>query len=195
MRVLGRRRGPLCRTGEPPAREPRPITFPDGTTETLDYSNFIGITLGGLYDSLSWPDLAGFLADVEHQASAGTLGARAQRFRGTPAYIAKRGFPRYPNFLESFPPVACSDSDNPDSYAAWWNAGIAADAAHGYFGRLWTWASAICAPWHHTDAARYMGPFNRRTANPVLAVGNLFDPATPYQGARPSTPSSPTRRC
>ena len=163
---------------------PVPITFPDGTTGVLDYSNFIGITLGGLYDSLSWPDLAAFLADVEHQASAATLGARAQRFRGTPAYIAKRGFPRYPNFLESFPPVACSDSDNPDTYDAWWNAGIAADAAHGYFGRLWTWASAICAPWHHTDAARYMGPFNRRTANPVLAVGNLFDPATPYQGAQ-----------
>lgn len=29
-----------------------------------------------------------------------------------------------------------------------------------------------------------MGPFNRRTANPVLLVGNLFDPATPYQGAQ-----------
>ena len=43
---------------------------------------------------------------------------------------------------------------------------------------------AICAVWHHTDAARYMGPFNRRTANPVLVVGNLFDPATPYQGAQ-----------
>ncbi len=163
---------------------PVPITFPDGTTGVLDYSNFIGITLGGLYDSLSWPDLAAFLADVEHQASARTLGARAERFRGTPAYIAKRGFPHYPNFLENFPAVACSDSDNPDTYDAWWNAGIAADAAHGYFGRLWTWASAICASWHHTDAARYMGPFNRRTANPVLVVGNLFDPATPYQGAQ-----------
>lgn len=28
-----------------------------------------------------------------------------------------------------------------------------------------------------------MGPFNRRTANPVLVVGNTFDPATPYHGA------------
>ena len=28
-----------------------------------------------------------------------------------------------------------------------------------------------------------MGPFDRRTSNPVLVVGNQFDPATPYQGA------------
>jgi pimeloyl-ACP methyl ester carboxylesterase len=62
-------------------------------------------------------------------------------------------------------------------------AGLAADAAHGYFGRIWTWASGICAAWDHTDTARYMGPFNRRTANPVLVVGNQFDPATPLHGA------------
>ena len=30
---------------------------------------------------------------------------------------------------------------------------------------------------------RYTGPFNRRSANPVLVVGNTFDPATPYHGA------------
>jgi hypothetical protein len=28
-----------------------------------------------------------------------------------------------------------------------------------------------------------MGPFNKRTANPVLVVGNQFDPATRYEGA------------
>jgi hypothetical protein len=28
-----------------------------------------------------------------------------------------------------------------------------------------------------------MGPWTRRTANPVLVVGNRFDPATRYQGA------------
>jgi TAP-like protein len=28
-----------------------------------------------------------------------------------------------------------------------------------------------------------MGPFSNRTSNPVLVVGNQFDPATPYHGA------------
>jgi hypothetical protein len=159
------------------------VTFPDGTSTVLDYSQFVGFTLGAMYDSSSWPDLAAMLADVEHQASAQQIGARAQRFRGASLYIPKRGFPHYFNFVEGFPAVACADSDNPDSYEAWWNAGIAADAANGYFGRIWTWASGICASWDRTDADRYLGPFDKRTSNPVLVVGNQFDPATPYQGA------------
>ena len=28
-----------------------------------------------------------------------------------------------------------------------------------------------------------MGPFTNVTANPILIIGNLFDPATRYQGA------------
>ena len=98
-------------------------------------------------------------------------------------YIAKRGFPQYPNFVEGFPAVACSDSDNPDSYAAWSAAGAASDAAFGYFGRIWTWVSSICAEWPTADADRYVGPFTRSTANPVLVVGNRYDPATRYEGA------------
>ena len=162
---------------------PAPITFPDGSSGVLDYSNLIGLTLGGLYDSSTWPDLAQLLADIEHQAGAQQLGARAERFRGAAVYLPKRGFPHYPNFAEGFPAIACADSDNPAGYDAWWNAGIAEDAATGYFGRIWTWASGICASWDHSDADRFMGPFNRRTSNPVLVVGNQFDPATPYHGA------------
>ena len=59
-----------------------------------------------------------------------------------------------------------------------------ADAQFGYFGRLWTWASSICAEWRGFDRDRYMGPFNRATANPVLVVGTRFDPATRYEGAQ-----------
>jgi pimeloyl-ACP methyl ester carboxylesterase len=164
-------------------QRPVTVTFADGTSDVLGYSDLIGYSLGALYDSSSWPDFAALLADIEHQASGQQIGARAQRFRGSGLYLPKRGFPRYLNFAESFAPVACADSDNPSSYEAWWNAGIAADAANGYFGRLWTWASGICASWDRTDADRYMGPFNARTSHPVLVVGNQFDPATPYHGA------------
>jgi hypothetical protein len=90
----------------------------------------------------------------------------------------------YENFVEGFPGVACSDSDNPDAYAAWSIAGARSDAQFGYFGRPWTWASSICAEWRGFDRDRYMGPFTRSTANPILVVGNTFDPATRYQGAQ-----------
>jgi pimeloyl-ACP methyl ester carboxylesterase len=163
---------------------PAHVTFPDGSTGEVNYSNLIGMTLGAMYDSSSWESFAQALADLEVQASAATLGARLQKFwNPTNAYITKRGFPRYQNFLEGFPPVACADSDNPHSYAAWSAAGTASEAAFGTFGRIWTWVSSICAAWPTADADRYMGPFTHRTANPVLIIGNLFDPATRYQGA------------
>jgi hypothetical protein len=150
-----------------------------------------------MYSSFGWPDFAEFLASLESQASAANLGRVLATVRGTSAlarssnelsraaagYVTKRGFPTYPNFIESFPAVACADSDNPSSYQAWVDAGAAADAAYGYFGRIWTWASAICAEWPGLDSDRYTGPFNRATDNPVLVVGATWDPATRYQGA------------
>jgi hypothetical protein len=38
--------------------------------------------------------------------------------------------------------------------------------------------------WEGFDDDRYLGPFNRPTANPVLVVGNRFDPTTPFEGAQ-----------
>jgi len=150
----------------------------------IDYNNLVGMTLGAMYDSSSWEDFAATLADIEAaEALTPTLKARIKAFQLRPMYIAKRGFPRYPNFVEGFPAVACGDSDNPDSYSAWSAAGAASDAAFGYFGRIWTWASSICAEWPAADADRYMGPFNKQTANPVLVVGTRYDPATRYEGA------------
>jgi pimeloyl-ACP methyl ester carboxylesterase len=163
---------------------PLVVTNPDGSSMEINYSILIGMTLGAMYDSSSWEDFAGVLASLESAtADPAKLGARLQPFLGPPAYITKRGFPHYENFVEGFPAVACVDSDNPHTYAAWSAAGAAEDAATGYFGRIWTWVSSICAAWPHGDADRYTGPFNKRTANPVLVIGNLFDPATRYQGA------------
>ncbi|TMJ93848.1 MAG: alpha/beta hydrolase [Actinobacteria bacterium] len=168
-------------------QSPVVITFPDGSSFVLDYSTLIAGTLGAMYDSSSWEGFAETLAEVEGALEAGSapasLRADLRQLRFRPAYISKRGFPRYPNLLEGFPAVGCADTDNPHSYAAWSAAGAAADAAHGYFGRIWTWVSSVCAKWPAADSDRYPGPFNHRTANPVLVIGNLFDPATRYQGA------------
>ena len=165
---------------------PVDITFPDGSGFNATYANLIGATLGPMYDSLSWEDFAGGLAFVEGKvlgpAFAARVAPRAALAAWRPDYITKRGFPHYYNF-EGFPAVACSDSDNPASYAGWHDAAVAANAQFGYFGPLWTWVTSICAKWGGTDADRYIGPFNRTTAAPVLVVGNLFDPATRYEGA------------
>jgi pimeloyl-ACP methyl ester carboxylesterase len=39
---------------------------------------------------------------------------------------------------------------------------------------------AYCVGWTARAADPYLGPWDRRTAAPVLVVGNTFDPATAY---------------
>jgi pimeloyl-ACP methyl ester carboxylesterase len=151
----------------------------------VPYSDLILMTLQAMYDSFSWEDFAVLLADIEAASTASaSLQARMEAFQHRPMYITKRGFPQYPNFVEAFPAVSCADSHNPDTYAAWSAAADDADASFGYFGRFWTWVSSPCAEWGFTDDDRYTGPFTAATANPVLVVGNRFDPATRYEGAQ-----------
>ena len=170
--------------GEQLKAHPLDVVFPDGSTGVVNYSNLIGMTLGALYDSSMWEDFAGALADLELQANAATLGIRLEPYRQPAlAYIPKRGFPHYFNAIESFAPVACADSDNPHGYAAWSTVGATEEATYAPFGRIWTWASSICAQWPFSDRDRYTGPFTHTTANPVLVIGNLWDPATRYEGA------------
>jgi pimeloyl-ACP methyl ester carboxylesterase len=156
----------------------------DGETFPFTYTDLIYGTLGALYSPFAWPFAAEFLALIEDSASAQVLGAALGKLRTSLGYVNKRGFPRYPNFLEGSPAVFCSDSDNPDSHADWFTAAESAEAQFGYFGRAWTWISSICAVWPGKSDDRYTGPWNARTANPVLVVGNYFDPATRYEGAQ-----------
>jgi pimeloyl-ACP methyl ester carboxylesterase len=162
---------------------PVQIPMPDGSVIEVNYSILILNTLVALYDPLSFPDLAQLLAGLESLADPLAVGVKLDALMARPSFITKRGMPRYRNFVESTPGVACSDSDNPRSYEAWFADGLAADAEFGYFGSVWSWAWALCAEWPGADAGRYIGPFATRTAHPVLIVGEEFDPATRYAGA------------
>ena len=169
--------------------EPVSITVPGGPNgEPVEipffYGDLIGMSLGALYDSFSWPFMAEDLAFLESVIAGGPAAAPAtfavgQTFQ---AYTAKRGFPRYFNFVESFPAVACADSDNPDRTADW--VAAAGDISFDdYFRQLWTYASSPCLAFPTTGADRYTGPFDADTANPVLVASTLYDPATPVHGA------------
>jgi pimeloyl-ACP methyl ester carboxylesterase len=162
------------------------LTDPEtGAVFEYGYSNLIGDSLGAMYSSFSWPDFANLLAALE-SLSVPLANSSLSAFREAAGLMEAPfpEFPEYQNGLEGFPGVACSDSDNPSSYNAWWEAGIRSDAKYGYFGRVWTWASSICAEWPGADSDRYTGPWTRRTDAPVLVVGTRYDPATRYEGAR-----------
>ena len=162
---------------------PLVLILPDGTTFTFTDANLILETLLAMYNSFSWPSFAEFLALLDLLAPPAAIGASLDAYWQEAGFVNKRGDPAYPNAVEGFPGVACSDSDNPDNYPAWSAAAADAEANFGYFGPIWTWVSSICARWPGSMDSRYAGPFTTNTANPVLVVGNLFDPATRYEGA------------
>ena len=158
-------------------RNPLTLPLPDGTTIAYDESFLVGDTLGALYDSAVWPDLAALLVELEAATNPAQIQARVVRLRQALQQDD------YPNFVEGFPGVACSDSVNPKSYDAWRRAANISRYRDGIFGPLWTWITSVCAEWPGRAADRYLGPFTARTARTVLVVGNLFDPATAYSGA------------
>jgi hypothetical protein len=164
--------------------EPFVTTLPDGTTFTFTYQDLISNALGAMYSSFSWPSFAQFLAGIDSMVSPTVAGASLEFFWEEAGFITKRGTPQYPNNVEGFPGVACSDSEDPNNYPAWVAAATKAEAQYGYFGPIWTWASSICAAWPGLKIDSYLGPFTHATANSVLVIGNFYDPATRYQNAQ-----------
>ena len=79
--------------------------------------------------------------------------------------------------------MECSDSPNPRNPAAFGRLAALSFARAGDIGPSWAWNDGPCASWPARAADRYSGPWNRRTANPVLVIGNTYDPSTAYRGA------------
>jgi pimeloyl-ACP methyl ester carboxylesterase len=125
--------------------------------------------------------LSGIL-DTRKSRNAAEKAAKATQAKRSG--FAKGGFP-YENGWEAYQSVMCTDGLNPADASMWPTYADASDKTAPDFGRLWTWASTPCAAktWTVQDEDRYAGPFTRRTANPVLVVGNYWDPATNYDSA------------
>jgi pimeloyl-ACP methyl ester carboxylesterase len=154
-----------------------PAQLPD---QTVTYADLVVTTLLALYEPELWPDLAVFLQQLDTLTAPRAAAAALQALR---TRLGASQQEDYPNLLEGQFGVFCSDSDNPATVGAWKRAARASDRRFPYFGRPWTWLSSLCQPWPGRDADRYTGPFTKRTSNPVLIVGNRFDPASRYQGA------------
>ncbi len=158
-----------------------PVQLPDGEGGRIPfgYHDAVQASLGALYAPSAWPDLAEFLQalDTGRLARAARILRESQPPRPEPAtdYVQSDA--------ESFGGVWCLDGANPTSVTAWARAARAADRTWPYFGRPWIWAGSICASWPGQDDDRYAGPFDARTANPVLIVNTRYDPATRYQDA------------
>ncbi|SDT02026.1 TAP-like protein [Microlunatus soli] len=170
----------------------KPIVIDDveGNPYSVDYATMISTVLDDLYDpagsepltdnlSLLWK-FSGLEKNAVAIPAADQAAARKRFGRAAKPY----GFP-YDNSLEAFTGVLCTDSMNPSKVSAWPPAIKQADPAAKYFGELWAWSSAPCAgsTWTVTDEDAYRGPFDKKTAGPVLVIGDYWDPATNYKSA------------
>ncbi|WP_328322707.1 alpha/beta fold hydrolase [Kribbella sp. NBC_00382] len=144
-----------------------PLELPDGTVVT--YADLVQETLNDLYNAGTYHTLARYL----HAIDTGTVPEAKALQTETPYYQTSEGFNG----------VWCTDSLRPAHPSAWANAARTADRNWPYFGRPWNWSASVCANWPGHDSDRYLGPFNKRTANPILVIGQRWDPATPYEGA------------
>ncbi|MCH8613123.1 alpha/beta hydrolase [Arsenicicoccus dermatophilus] len=89
--------------------------------------------------------------------------------------------------------VICSDAVNPKDPMVWHQTATAA-AKTSWFAPLWVWQSSLCAGWPGSHADAYWGPFDVKPAHPLLVVGNIHDPATPYANAKAVAAMSPGAR-
>ena len=179
VRVLRRRRRALrCARGDACASEPVEIDLPgrhDRAARLLEPDRdharrAVRLARRGGTSPSSWPTSRPRSQPEAHgQRLRVRLSGRGRDRPYVPTRGVRHAFPEepdYPNFVEGFPGVACSDSDNPDAYAAWSIAGAAADARFGYFGRIWTWASSICAEWRGRRPRPLHGPVQPRDRQP-----------------------------
>jgi pimeloyl-ACP methyl ester carboxylesterase len=178
-------------------REPLVIVDPNGEPFTVNYQVLVEFTLGSLYDPSSSTDLADALQTVyaatEQRAAHPQRTQARVRARVRAALLRGRRPPGWQTVpqdepyagLEWAPAVYCSDSTNPSNPYDWPRYARRADRQGYPFGSPWVYASLPCATWPASDPDRYTGPWNRRTASPLLLVANrLGDPATPYEGAK-----------
>jgi pimeloyl-ACP methyl ester carboxylesterase len=127
-----------------------------------------------LYSKSEWPDLGSSLVSAKGGSGSGLLNLSDryyQRYQG-----------HYANLMDVFNTVSCNDSPPGPSDAT-----IRATAqkwAHDYpmFGLQFAAGMFTCQQWQPRRAVPPL-PTAPDTSHPILVIGNLHDPATPYQGA------------
>ena len=136
----------------------------DPQSANVTYAQAVSMTGNDLYSVAGWPMLA---AELQNLWTKGEATAPA----AVPGQLLGQAFA-----------IRCSESPNPGP-AAFPSLDAFASQRAGPIGPYWSWTSVACASWRSSAADRYAGPWDSRTANPVLVLNNTYDPASPYPAA------------
>ena len=166
---------------------PLRLAAPGVKTTTVSYANLITSAEQWLHDPSGYLGLFADLTDLARLTAPGGGGRRHDALVRSflRRHPAVKPAPGYDNHLEAQSAVLCTDARHAASAASWPAAAAAADRRARYFGALYAWLTVPCAhdTWTAQDKNVFHGPFDRRTAAPVLVIGDVWDPATSYGNA------------
>ncbi|MEV0407297.1 alpha/beta hydrolase [Actinoallomurus sp. NPDC050550] len=152
-------------------------------TKHFTYGGAVADMVGALYTTSKWQSVATTMQDAWLASTGRKTSAGDQVHSANPTPTASPG-PPYMGQEQGLD-VVCSESPDPRDPREYPALARRAYARSGALGPEWVWvAEEACATWPAANSPdRYTGPWNRRTANPVLLIGNTGDPATPYWGS------------
>ncbi len=135
----------------------------DPTAGQMTYAQAISGTVRALYLAANWKLQA---IDLQKLWEQGPAAVPPPTARGDAQEMA----------------IVCGEVPSPPA-RAFPSVDAFAQQRSGVVGPFWAWDYEPCSTWPVRSAHRYTGPWDRPTANPVLVIGNTFDPATPLRGA------------
>ena len=145
-------------------RPPQTVTYADAF-EVVD-----------LTDVSSWQQGAVQLQQLWAASASAPAAASASRPPATPAAALP-----YTGDEQTLA-VGCSDDAPPRNVNAYRAAAKLAKARSGEFGVADVWGDESCAKWPGNGTGdQYKGPWNRRTANPILLIGITGDAVLRYR--------------
>ena len=161
-----------------------PLILPDGSVYTYDF--IIAAAMNVLYRTHEWADAAVFIdqlaiAVLEKDMWAAEAALDMHRVMAQRYNKSRLSGDGYQNSQDALYGNKCGDTQFPFYFPAYSAMGEYAEQG-SVFGPAWWWSAAPCASWP-TAQDRYFGPWTTWTSNPVLVVGNYYDPVTPYEGA------------
>ncbi|RDI25564.1 alpha/beta fold hydrolase [Lentzea flaviverrucosa] len=162
-----------------------PTTLPGGTQVTL--TDVVGRTASNLYSPTTFKALTTWLQSI-HAAQNPSAALTAQSVVDVPMLNNLGGkadvrvLPETPYTSDdSYYAVNCIDKPFSRSNRNWAQTADRWERESRTFGRYQAASDLLtCPTWPARNPDRWIGPWNRHTKNPIVVVGNYYDPATQY---------------
>jgi pimeloyl-ACP methyl ester carboxylesterase len=152
-----------------------PLASHLGNGQVADGAMLLNGVASALYSPSLWPDLKQGLAEA-------VKGDGTVLLELADLLLERNPDGTYANLVDADTAISCLDRPYPRDLAAWQTAARQAAQAAPLFGASIVWGNLTCAYW---PVPSYPLPTIRAAgAPPILVVGTLRDPATPYRWAQ-----------